>query len=423
MNSILFGIVFIFIIISAGCTTQNITIQNTPIILANATALTQAVMNYTVNIISEIPQKIIPKTINTDKVRNYTKTISQGSFAFIPLNISGELNISVNTSRPSEIYVVNNTLKQLYYAITQEQPLYYMQPILKAENRGCTEKSNQIKCNIRKNYNKIGLLIINDGIGNNQANISIITYTSKRGIINIKGNKNTVNHRLRDIWYNYYKMIGTKAYHIYYIQYNYIQYPLYRNLDNELNNLPKYELFNADADNPRRVKYIFNQLTNKKIKNQQRAITFLVNEIEATTPDKNTQAQIAASMASHIIYDTNVDMNSYTERYPYQVLYDNLGICQSQAILSTYLLKELGFNAGVFVFGDISHVTSALKVSQNDSYRGTGYTIVGSEARVPIGSTPFIKGLAQYPVTYPIQLSNGIDYTGNLYNGYNGDEK
>ncbi len=420
-------LIFLLSILSAGCITPSQKQSNGR---AQVQPQVQKIINETHNVAEKIIIKI--PVISPSKnytVSNYTKTISQGSFTFIPLNISGKLNIFVNTSRPSNIYVVNNTLKQLYYAITQEQPVYFMQPILRVENRGCTEKNNYVgsnlNCNIHKKYNHIGLLIINNGLGNNQVNIIINRYRYKKGKISITGNKNTINHEIRTIWYTKYGKLGTHLYYIYYIQDNYIQYPLYSNLNLELNNLAGYEILNADSIKD--VQYKFNMLTNKKIVNQQRAIIFLVNEIKAITPNRNIQAQIASSLISNgINYDYETEkyhMNGYTERYPYQVIYDNLGICQSKAILITYLLKELGFNTGIFLFGDISHMDSALKVPFKQSYRGTGYTVVSSIDDVPIGSDIYSKQLSQYPVTFPIPINKGKTYTGKLYIGHKGGAK
>ncbi len=444
-NKYILGIVFLgFILITGGCT--HLTASQTQINVNTPIAQIQPQVQKIINETHNVAEKVITEISNRNSpiTRNYSETISQGGFTFIPFKLSGKLNISVNTSSPSNIYVVNNTLKQLYYAITQEQPVYFMQPILRTENRGCTETKeynhtniltfftnsagfhaikvnyvgSKLNCNIHKNYNHIGLLIINNGKGNNQANITIRIYKNNKGIINIIGNKNTINLMLKNYNYNSYRRPqGTP---------NYLQYPIYKNLYNEFKNKAHYRFYlyplnsnSYEAQNNADIQSVFNVLTSRKLKNQQRAITFLVNEIKEITSNRNTQAQIGASLIGNIPYNYTELYNALHQglnfrfKYPYQVLY-NGGICSESTILSAYILKELGFNAGIFYFPAIDHTTAAIRVPWKKSWRSTGYAIVSSVASEPIGYTIYEPALLQSANIFPTTISTGAIYTGTV---------
>ena len=119
---------------------------------------------------------------------------------------------------------------------------------------------------------------------------------------------------------------------------------------------------------------------------QKAALAPFVAAIQAKTSKVDDQARIAVSLAQNIPYDW--DKSDEIEaggnphlRYPYEVLYDNKQICSENSYLVAFLLTELGFSAGVFVFPEESHDTAAIRCPAKYSYKGTGYCFIESTAR------------------------------------------
>jgi hypothetical protein len=119
--------------------------------------------------------------------------------------------------------------------------------------------------------------------------------------------------------------------------------------------------------------------------NQKVELTKLVDEIKLKTNNNEDRARIAISFVQHIPYDTNkasiISTNpsgSYSTRYPYQVLYDRVGICSEKSLLLAYLLKELGFGVVLFSFDKENHMAVGIKSSPDYAYKSSGYAFIES---------------------------------------------
>lgn len=132
---------------------------------------------------------------------------------------------------------------------------------------------------------------------------------------------------------------------------------------------------------------------------QNEAIRELVRKIESLTSNKDDQARIAISLVQKIPYDYeqlySVDSylcrNGYLvsgtpPRYPYQVLYDNKGVCGEKSMLLALLLKELGFGVALLEFEKERHMAVGIKCFEgleeyaNYRYNGSGYCFVETTA-------------------------------------------
>ncbi|MBM3255966.1 MAG: hypothetical protein FJZ04_00645 [Candidatus Moranbacteria bacterium] len=119
---------------------------------------------------------------------------------------------------------------------------------------------------------------------------------------------------------------------------------------------------------------------------QKAALAPLIAAIQAEAKKVDDQARIAVSLAQNIPYDW--DKSDEIEaggnphlRYPYEVLYDNKQICSENSYLIAFLLTELGYSAGVFLFPEESHDVAALRCPAKYSYKGTGYCFIESTSR------------------------------------------
>jgi hypothetical protein len=103
----------------------------------------------------------------------------------------------------------------------------------------------------------------------------------------------------------------------------------------------------------------------------------LVSVIEEKTSDKDGQARIAISLVQAIPYDTYAAVNNDIKgRYPYEVVYDNKGVCGEKSRLLAYILKDLGYGVALFSFEPENHMAVGIKCPTEYSYRGTGYCFV-----------------------------------------------
>ena len=110
---------------------------------------------------------------------------------------------------------------------------------------------------------------------------------------------------------------------------------------------------------------------------QKTALAQLITAIRAKTKKADDQARLAISIVQKIPYDTaksdaieRVDDTHF--RFPYETIYDNQQVCGESSYLIAFLLAELGYASGVFIFPDAGHDTAAIKCPMQYSYKSTG---------------------------------------------------
>ncbi|MEX0920470.1 MAG: hypothetical protein WDZ69_02710 [Candidatus Pacearchaeota archaeon] len=150
---------------------------------------------------------------------------------------------------------------------------------------------------------------------------------------------------------------------------------------------------------------------------QRENILPLVKSIQNLAPEnKADQARIAISIVQNIPYGfsnetidfegTEVDYS----RYPYEVLFDNQGICGEKSSLMALLLKDLGFGVSIFYFSDENHEAVGIKCPVEESLHGTGYCFVetGSPAIITDHEMEFIGGVKLESRPEVMIISEGI---------------
>lgn len=160
---------------------------------------------------------------------------------------------------------------------------------------------------------------------------------------------------------------------------------------------------------------------------QRKYLNDLLEKVQSITTKQNDLARIAISLVQRIPYDTDkatydLKYNPYAKiRYPYEVIFDNKGICCEKSLLLAFLLKELGFGVVLFLFDDENHMALGIRSPLELGNYDTGYAFV--ETTVPgivtdiqgtfLESTKlglFRKKLKSIPTVIP--LCEGNSFTG-----------
>jgi len=90
--------------------------------------------------------------------------------------------------------------------------------------------------------------------------------------------------------------------------------------------------------------------------NQDRIIEDVIIAIKNFTPNRDDQARIAISLVQNIPYDWDAFYSkTRNQKYPYQVLYSNTGVCGEKSKLLALLLKKLGYGVALLEYRYENH--------------------------------------------------------------------
>jgi hypothetical protein len=102
----------------------------------------------------------------------------------------------------------------------------------------------------------------------------------------------------------------------------------------------------------------------------------LVSAIQQITPNEDDQARIAISLVQNIPYDWNsLSTTSFDWKYPYEVLYSNIGVCSEKSRLLVCLLRELGYGCAIFDFSTANHQAVGIACPAQYDY-SSGYAFI-----------------------------------------------
>ncbi|MCK4552833.1 hypothetical protein KAT80_01385 [Candidatus Pacearchaeota archaeon] len=157
-----------------------------------------------------------------------------------------------------------------------------------------------------------------------------------------------------------------------------INYVVYGGLVDYLFNLPKSISYDEN-EKPSRRDF---KLKNLDEKEQKELLLGLVMKIQNLTPVEEDQMRIAVSLVQNIPYAEsektfimrNVVFNY--SRYPYEVLYDNAGICGEKSELLAFLLREMGYEVVFFYHAYENHESVGIKCPVKESLDDTGYCFI-----------------------------------------------
>lgn len=112
---------------------------------------------------------------------------------------------------------------------------------------------------------------------------------------------------------------------------------------------------------------------------QAEAIRAIATTLRSQAGSGDDAARAAISLVQQIPYDdARLSARSSDLRHPYQVLYDNTGVCSEKSVLLAALLKELGYGVALLSFDSQNHMAVGILCPAQYSYRGTGYAFIES---------------------------------------------
>jgi len=146
---------------------------------------------------------------------------------------------------------------------------------------------------------------------------------------------------------------------------------------------------------------------------QESELQRLASLIKTKASDRENQAKIAINLVQRIPYDDAAyNGGRATDRYPYQVLYENKGVCGEKTRLLAFLLRDIGYGSALMYFSKEQHAALGLKCPQEYSYKGTGYCFIETTSpAVPTydqGPYPVFGKLSSSPEV--LKLSDGDSY-------------
>lgn len=152
-----------------------------------------------------------------------------------------------------------------------------------------------------------------------------------------------------------------------------ISFTVYKGLNDYLEGLPRtYTCYNHVCPSEREIELRF--------LNEERQKEFLLplaDEIRKRTDNNDDRARIAISLVQHIPYDMGgLYLDRLTGRYPYEVVYDNAGVCGEKSKLAAFLLRDLGYEVVLFTFEKENHQALGIKCPAEYSFRNSGYCFV-----------------------------------------------
>jgi len=173
---------------------------------------------------------------------------------------------------------------------------------------------------------------------------------------------------------------------------------LYNNINNYFNTLYSGEYYDENTINERTNNYIQNIFLDN--------IYLIQGDLRYSNID-STFALI--SLVQRIPYDhTAVNYDIAINKYPYNVLYNKIGICAEKSYLMALLLSKLGYGTGIFLF--TTHATAGIKCLPPYDYKNSGYCLIESTQLSFVGeyqdsNDPIYSGYEGF-----IKTSDGKEY-------------
>ena len=171
---------------------------------------------------------------------------------------------------------------------------------------------------------------------------------------------------------------------------NGFKWDVYGGLNDYVSNIDKSIYYTpGGGSEPTTMDFIVKNIDDEK---QKEFLIPLVDKIHNLANNDDDRVRIAVSIVQNIPYDESKDL---IDRYAYQVLYDNKGVCGEKSRLLVILLRELGYGVALIDYGDtgtinqyglynpysFNHEAVGIKCPTNYSYNGTGYCFI--ETTIP----------------------------------------
>ncbi|OGJ12614.1 hypothetical protein A3K62_01860 [Candidatus Pacearchaeota archaeon RBG_16_35_8] len=160
---------------------------------------------------------------------------------------------------------------------------------------------------------------------------------------------------------------------------NNISFKVYENMASYLSGLPK-SIYYDGSQRLLRSDFKLRDINNQE---QKKLLIPLLVAIENAAETKEDRVRIAISLVQNIEFgNSNRTLNlpgnnglTYS-RYPYEVLYDQMGVCGEKSELLAFLLKEMGYGVVFFYYQEENHEALGIKCSIRYSVDETGYCFI-----------------------------------------------
>ena len=144
-----------------------------------------------------------------------------------------------------------------------------------------------------------------------------------------------------------------------------------------MRNLPRSIVYYEGEPKPTMKDFVMRMLNEE---NQRKYLLPLIKKIKNLTPNKDDQVRIAVSLVQNIPYDyESLKFLNTKDRYPYEVIYDNKGVCGEKSKLLAFILRELGYGVVLFYYEQENHMAVGIRCPKQYSqyiYRGEGYCFI-----------------------------------------------
>ncbi|MBI4116851.1 hypothetical protein HY449_03855 [Candidatus Pacearchaeota archaeon] len=157
-----------------------------------------------------------------------------------------------------------------------------------------------------------------------------------------------------------------------------INFTAYNGLVNYLSSLSEQISYRND-EIPSRRDFKLRDISEK---NQRELLMPLVVEIRNAAKTDLDQLRIATSIVQNIEWGNSNKTGRYQRfgvgysRYPYEVVYDSMGVCGEKSELLAFLLKEMGYGVAIFYNAEENHESVGIKCPLEKSWHETGYCFI-----------------------------------------------
>lgn len=144
----------------------------------------------------------------------------------------------------------------------------------------------------------------------------------------------------------------------------------------------------------------------------------LVVKIQNSAKDTDDQARIAVSLVQNIPFGNSnksirigsLDFEYY--RYPYEVLYENQGVCGEKSALLAFLLKELGYGSAFLYYVKENHEAVGIKCPLNKGIDGLDYCFIETTGPSVItdNETEYVSPGRLESIPEVIPISYGVSF-------------